>query len=251
MVGLVMEFPLGKRYTIVELVSATAVRVGGDATDAGNSNPNLTGILSDLFNIFWIVGPSDFLGTEAFTVLNTGTTYEMPEDFGDLDGPLTFKNDSVVGTEIDVTSELAIRRLAQTVQSTGRPRKAAVRPQIHDGRFAQRYDMLLWPEPDQKYDLEFRQVVVMPEIDATNPYPPGGALFGELYLSACLAEVDARINNNRNLRWQEFQERLAVMIEKDGATAHAETLGLGREDGGYFIAAHPKANSVTLNGVAV
>jgi hypothetical protein len=236
MVGLVMEFPFPevppRKYVITEVISGNAaVRVAGDATREG-SNDN-----------FLVVGPSDLAANDAFTVLNTGADYEMPEDFGGLDGPITFASDSWSST-VEITTETNIRRARQRLSGDGRPQLAALRPQIHDGKFTQRYDLLLWPTPDGKYTLEYRQIVVLPEIDEANPFPPGGAVYGELYLSACLALAQERIDDKRGLRWQEFQERLAAMIEVDAIAVGAEHLGRGYEEGSQGVRFLPKTQDV-------
>lgn len=245
MKGLTIEFPAeytgranDTKYAITEFVSTTEVRVAGDATgegqpEAGGSHPK-----------FLVVGPSDLAANDAFTVLNTGADYELPEDFGGLDGPLTFSSSSY-NNKVTITGESTIRNARQRLQSSGVPQMAAIRPQVHDGRFTQRYNLLLWPTPSGKFTLSYEQIVVLPEIDADNPFPPGGAAYGELYLAACLALTEQRINDRRGLRWDEYQERLAAMIEIDGIATGGENLGKGFEDGNRITRLIPRTQSVT------
>ncbi len=240
MVGLVIEFPkeytgreLDSKYVITEFVGTTSVRVAGDATQEGGSFPK-----------FLVVGPSDLAADDAFTVLNTGADYELPEDFGGLDGPLTFSSSSYLNT-IEITGESTIRNARQRLESSGVPQLAAIRPVLHDGRFTQRYELMLWPGPSGTYTLNYKQIVVLPEITESEPFPPGGAAYGELYLAACLALAEQRISDRRGLRWEEYQERLAAMIEVDGIATGAETLGIGHEDGRRFFRTIPQTLSVT------
>ncbi len=240
MVGLVVEFPkeyTGRqsdtKYAITEFVSTTSVRVAGDATSEGSAFPK-----------FLVVGPSDLAADDAFTVLNTGTDYELPEDFGGLDGPLTFSSSSYLNT-IEITGESTIRNARQRLESSGVPQLAAIRPVLHDGRFTQRYELMLWPGPSGTYTLNYKQIVVLPEITESEPFPPGGAAYGELYLSACLSLAEQRISDRRGLRWDEYQERLAAMIEVDGIATGAETLGIGHEDGRRSFRTIPQTLSVT------
>lgn len=242
MVGLVVEFPVrrfpppfdnGTKYVITEVVSTTSVRVAGDASAEG---PPWDGYL--------ILGPSDLAAGDTFTLLNTGAFYELPEDFGGLDGPITFTTTDY-SLAVTVVTEAMVRRAQQRDDSNGRPQIAAIRPVVHDGKFTQRYDILMWPTPDGKYTLNYRQIVVLPEIDEVNLFPPGGAAYGELYMAACLALATQRINDRRGLRWDEFQERLAAMIEVDAIATSAENLGKGFEEGRQGVRLVPQRGTVT------
>lgn len=220
MVGMALEFPFRlTKYAISAFVSTTQVRVAGDATGEGFPAGD-----------FFVVGPTDLAANDAFTVLNTGADYELDEDFGGMDGPITFEADTVASV-VKITSEANIRRARQRLDATGRPRWSAIRPQVHDGTFTQRHDLLLQPAPDGKYTLNFRQIVVMFELDEEHPFPPGGAAYGELYLAACLAVADEEISDRRLLRHDRFQERLETMMQMDGIAIAAEHLGPGYEDG--------------------
>lgn len=241
MVGLAIEFPVHEftppytstKYVIVEFVSSTSVRVGGNASAEA---PPFQGYL--------IVGPSDLSAGDTFTLLNTGSSYELPEDFGGLDGPITFTTTDY-SLAVTVVTEAMVRRAQQRDDSRGRPQMAAIRPVVHDGKFTQRYDILMWPTPDGKYTLNYRQIVVLSEIDETNLFPPGGATYGELYMAACLALAEQRINDRRGLRFDEFQERLAAMIEVDAIATSAENLGMGFEEGRQAVHLVPQRGTVT------
>jgi len=239
MVGLAIEFPLplgsSRKYAITEFVGTTSVKVAGNASSEGPPHQK-----------FLVVGATDLAADDAFTVLNTGGDYEFPVDFGGIDGPITFSADTVA-TEVMITTEANIRRARQALTGDGRPQMAAIRAQIHDGKATGRYDLLLYPgNPDGKYTFEYRQIVILPDVDEENPFPPGGAAYSELYLAACLSLADERINDRRGLRWNTFQERLAAMIEIDTVATGAEHLGRGFEDGSATgLRVIPKTLSVT------
>lgn len=221
MVGVAIEFiRTDNKYAIVEFVSATQVKVSGNATQEGYP-----------LGQFIVNGPTDLAADDAFTVVNTGGDYELPEDYGGMNGEITYSTDSLLRTIVIATRQM-IRIARQRDSSVGYPRIASIAPQLHDGRFTQRMIFSVYPIPDAKHTIEFEQTVILPKITADNPFPPGGAAFGDLYQAACLAEVESRVLNRvHGGRWTEFQEALARMIEFDNIGSGPEWMGRGYEEG--------------------
>ena len=91
------------------------------------------------------------------TVANT-STYELPADFAYMDGPLTLApSDYMLYPPIEILGEFQVRNLLQESQASSRPCKAAIRVKAPlDDNDATRYELLLWPLPDDVYTLQYR-----------------------------------------------------------------------------------------------
>lgn len=223
MEGNVIRFPrTGNKYAITKFTSTTVVEVAGAAdieeyTDGGDW--------------FMVVGPTDFAADDAFTVVNTGYSYELPEDFAAMDGPLTYAaGDSFY--QVEITSEVQIRSLRQASDSSGRPQYVAIRPKSYDPTTGHVFEMILWPKPSDKRVLTYRYQILYNQLDAEHKWPPGGPAYGDLYLASCLAMAEQRVKGQRGIRTAEFTERLAAMIDHDRKANRAEYIGPLRAVGG-------------------
>ena len=234
MKGLAIEFfVVGRKYAITEFVSTTSIRVAGDASQEGSP-----------LDQFFVVGPTDLAADDAFTVVNTGQDYEFDDNFGGIDGPVTFSvDDSTTYGQLTIraTSVISRARSRRSATDSGVPIIAAVVPQLHDGRFVQRMVLQLVPTPDAKYTLNFRQIMVQPDISEDVPYPPGGALYGELYKAACLAEIESEIRGVVNGTFRgTFVRLLASMIQVDVIGTAPEFIGRGYEEGAPSLSVSPR-----------
>ena len=91
------------------------------------------------------------------TVANT-STYDLPADFAYMDGPLTLApSDYMLYPPVEILGEFQVRNLLQESQASSRPTKAAIRVKAPlDDNDATRYELLLWPLPDDVYTLQYR-----------------------------------------------------------------------------------------------
>lgn len=226
MVGFVVQFHRsGNRYAITKYTSTTVVEVAG-AADVEE--------LDGLGQYFMVVAATSFAADDAFTVVNSGGDYELPTDYAAMDGPLTYPAGDG-SYEIEIVGEGQIRALRAHSDTTARPKLAAIRPKTYraERSAGQVFELVVWPNPSEKKTITYRYQILYNQINADYPYPPGGPLFGELYLASCLAVAEQRVINKRGLRTQEFQEKLAVMIDHDSRAHRSEFLGSMSPRSGY------------------
>lgn len=244
-VGLTMLFlDSGLRLRISKIVSsgvATYLSVGGTSPTAGP---------------YAILGPTDQAAGDTFTVRGTGMVYDLPDDFGAIDGDLTFGR-SEFFKSIPIVGEGQIRSLQQRNVSAGNPRFAAIRPLNNDGRSGQRFELLLWPSPDATYNLTYRYKVLAQKLSDTKPYALGGMAMGEVVMASCLAQAENHVNDERGVRQQKFLERLSAQVSADREAITPQFFGYNAD--GSDDANKPLSRSdlrdgftstvVTLNGV--
>lgn len=199
MVGLSLKFTTsGNSYTIKSYTSATVVLVKGDASGEAAQG--------------WSVDP---------TVLG----FRLPDNFGGLDTDITIEDNQTYYNTIKLTGEARMRALKQATSITSsRPRWAALRPEAPDAG-GQRWRLLIWPEPDQLYTLQYRYNINLETTTNDNDYPVGGLPFAELYLESCLAIAEQRIDDTATLHTERFMRCLLTAIERDNAQFAQEHFG--------------------------
>lgn len=216
MVGNVIRFPkTGNKYAITKFTSTTVVEVAGaaDVEEYGDGG-----------DWFMVVGPTDLAADDAFTLVNTGGDYELPDDFAAMDGPLTYaEGDSFC--QVEITSEVQIRSLRQASDSSGRPQYVAIRPKSYDATTGHVFELMLWPKSADKRVLSYRYQILYNQLDTEHKWPPGGPAYGDLYLASCLAMAEQRVKGQRGIRTAVFAERLAAMIDHDRKANRAELIG--------------------------
>jgi hypothetical protein len=184
--------------------------------------------------------------------------YDLPTDFADLDGPITFEpGNSMLATPIQVVGENEIRAELAVSSTVGRPRLAALRPKAIDETTWTKYELLFYPVPDDAYVLTYRYKVNVQALSATNLYPPGGAVHAETVLESCLAIAEQQKDGKPGVHTSKYAERLSASISADRMNNAPDTLGYNRDNSdqpmnywnsywGHGCGSTP----VTYNGVA-
>lgn len=189
--------------------------------------------------------------------------YDLPTGFVDIDGPLTFAPDErVIFPPIDLVPEYRIRQLFQRTTAAGRPTMGSVRMKPINPAGGTLYELILWPQPDDAYQLSFRYQVnpAAMENDACLPY--GGQQHAQTIIEACLAAAEELggmaagpvVNGPHAAK---FLECLIASVSLDRRTGSPETVGYNRdrsdrvgEGGEGFANWHDcDANLVTYNGL--
>ena len=166
-------------------------------------------------------------------------TYSAADNFGGLDGPMTFNTGSGK-REILVVGEGAIREMKAGYigSSTAPPRYVAVRP-ISTPLTGQRHQFLFFPNPDAVYIITYRYTVLMDKI-ATTQYPLGGMAHASTILASCryvaaLRVGDQELRMRRTVEWEQ-RLRASIMLDREGMVAdHVGYNGSGEMwgDDGY------------------
>lgn len=190
-----------------------------------------------------------FLRPVTVLLLTNGVAdYDMPGDFGGINGLLTYP-EWTASRPVIITSESDIRRLRQLRPQTGKPTHAAIRPKASDGTAAQMFEMALWPIPDAEIELTYRYYVLPEALSDEIPYPYGGAAHSETILESCLSIAEQRLNDQKGIHWEKFLQRLAASIQIDTKTTGADFLGYNADrSDNTVISTNNRFDTVTVNG---
>lgn len=200
MVGKNLVFTLtGNSYPIAGYTSSTVVTVTGDASAETD--------------------------TDTVTITSTGD-YDLPDDFGGIEGKITFDQDEAYRS-LPIVGEGSIRALRQNNVSAREPDRAAIRPKAYavSASEGQRFELMLWPVPDQVYNLTYRYNAIPNKISATNEYPLGGMIHGETILESCLAMAEHTMDDQQGIHAARFQELMAASIAFDRQAMTPEFFG--------------------------
>lgn len=165
--------------------------------------------------------------TTMLTTIAGADAQDLPDDFGGMDGNMTFASSQTLATAVRVTSESAIRdaRQGRSTSDTAIPYLAAIRPKPSDGSSGQRFEILFYPTPDAAYELSYRYNALQAALTVTRPYPLGGMVHSEMFMASILAMCDLRQNDTRGLHWEAFMERLAASVAHDRSIRQPEYFG--------------------------
>ncbi len=177
--------------------------------------------------------------------------YTLPDDVAGVDGVMTFEADQgwVALQQMDSTRIRELRqRTYQSEISSGRPRYFALRPLKVEGVVGQRYEMMVWPEPNKEYVMDYRYEVLPQKLSDTSPYPYGGGKHGETIIESCLAVAESRADDEQGNHQRKFMERLTASVEADARLTRPEMLGYNGDgsDGREF---RLRNADVTVGGV--
>lgn len=155
------------------------------------------------------------------SLLENAREVHLPDDFNGIDGPITV---TVQQQPVTVqwwpvkTTNPGLLRVQQTnfPNMTGRPLMAAEEPIKGTGpNQGQRFKLHVFPMADQDYTLQFTYSVLPDAINASNPYPYGGATHAETFLESCLACAEEKLDDMQGVHAAAFERRLIASIAQD------------------------------------
>ena len=178
--------------------------------------------------------------------------YDLPGDFGGIEGPLTFSPDQAFHS-IRIVGEAWVREKRETTYATGgytgRPTHAAIQVQPTDGTSGQRHRIMFWPSPDGVYDLTYKYLALPDKLSAESPYPYGGMAHFETLVESCLALAETRMDDEMGIHNQLFIKQLAASISLDARHQRAEFLGYNRDGSDGRGLAYPRSRAVTFDNI--
>ncbi len=151
--------------------------------------------------------------TKPFSVAGDGD-FRLPDDFGGIEGPLTFTQAEGY-PEIPIRSSQEIRSLRQRSVASGRPYLAAIQVGSADGTDGQRFDLKLYPTPDGEYNLTYEYNALKNRLTPAAPFPLGGMAYGDVIKESCLAEAELKEEDGPGVHAQAFAIKLATAISFD------------------------------------
>lgn len=159
-----------------------------------------------------------FLRPTASLTLESGKqTILLPDDFGGLDGDIVVLQTSGTHQPIRVVGEGYLRKCyGQSPDQTGSPMAAAL--SWRKGTTAdrsQRCDLLVFPEADAAYTLQFRYTLLPNALTDDRPYAYGGAAHADTIRASCIAAAELGQDEVMGVRHENFLRRLAMSISID------------------------------------
>lgn len=190
-----------------------------------------------------------------FTTAADVYRYNLPSDFGHVDGHLLHDDATVSYPPLRIVNESMFDQLkAQNPAVTGLPTMGAVRARRTDVA-EQQYELLLYPTPGDEYDMKLGYHVNPEMISDDMPHLPGGPAMARAIKYACLAEMGHLVDDSARLE-AVYQDALAAAISYD-SRQDGGFLGINsdpdsdREDMDRHYRTHnPNAFAVTIDGSA-
>ena len=191
--------------------------------------------------------------TAASYTLRHDGNYDLPDDFGGLEGDMVYAEGSYK-PNVRIIGEGKIRSLRSGTTSRTYPQFVAIRPKKQTvTTTGQRFELMFFPIPSVTNTLSYR-MLVLPEllVTSTITHPYGGAMHSETILASCLAAAESSEDEIRGVKWQEFMDRLAASIQIDKKMISAEHFGYNRDNSDSAHSSgsrrHPQTFLVTYNG---
>lgn len=190
------------------------------------------------------------------TTEDAKNTYDLPESFAHLLGPLTYVPGTAMYPPVIEISEHQIRIWQQSTTATGQPTHVAILPKpLDEGTGGTRYEALLWPTPDSAYGLNYRCALNPDLLAAGNSFPFGGQPHAQTVLESCLAAAEVVGGMKSREHYQRFLVCLQASIGHDRRVNSPQTLGSASEwdqESRTWGTRHDwSAQLVTYNGAVV
>ena len=164
--------------------------------------------------------PWEFLKPKASLTLESGTrVVDMPDDYGGMEGLVMIG--AVGQTDFQSIKQMTAERIRElfglTPDLTGTPQVVAIEWSKNIAADqGQRAQMLVYPEADTDYTLEFQYYLQPDALTATRPYPYGGSRHAETIKAACLAAAELDLNGGGDGKREDFYlKRLGTSIMED------------------------------------
>ncbi len=153
------------------------------------------------------------------TAANT-SDYDAPDDFGSLDGEMTFSSTDGLFRPVQQVGEGDIRRWRQGNTNSGIPMFVGVQPvAATTATEGQRFKFLLYPSPAGVYTLTYPYHAYQGMLSGSFPYPLGGMQHSQTILEICLAMAEERLFDAPGIHVAAAQERLKASIARDRQNA--------------------------------
>ena len=194
--------------------------------------------------------------TDTSVSITSGSTYkvvqvdyDLPTNFGGLDGPLIFKPGNLAfHTSVPLVGEYQIPEGRQRWDIVSFPQIAALKQKAQDSTYGSRWAITFYPSPDRAYQLVGR-VKYDPAPLTAGKYPMCGSSHYETALLACLSLVKP------NEYVSPYQMALAASITMDQSEMAPENIGTNSDRSDNYRNGEWRQSwrltDVTFNGVTM
>lgn len=153
-------------------------------------------------------------------------TYDLPEDFAIIHGPLTFAPDTTtLYPPVEIVGEEYLRYRRQHTAASARPSVAAVAPKAAGPDGQTRYELSLYPTPDSTYSLHYRYMINPDLLADEVTLPIGGQMHAQTVLEASLSAAEEMRGVGEGLHTRRFLECLRASVGHDRKVMAPDTLG--------------------------
>mgnify|MGYP003134666455 CR=1 FL=1 len=172
---------------------------------------------------------------DTFSIAADGN-YRLADDFAGVNGTIQYEDDTSYRPEIQPVNVIQIYDMRQgSTVSTGAPNFYAVDAvDPIDATVGQRYNLLVYPEPDSIYTVRFKGQINPNLITAINKYGLGGMPHSLTFKESCLAVAERKLDDTMGIHQQSFMSCLAASISHDKKNFGADSVGfnlVGRRSG--------------------
>jgi len=134
--------------------------------------------------------------------------YALPEDFLGMLGSLTYTENSGQRV-IEEIPDSKMRALYSKGNASGPPVYFSTRT------IKGTYALVLYPNPDQQYTVQFPYSFRPGTISSSSPTPLGGPPHAETILESCLAAAEKTLDDTEQVHAKRFAERLVASLKYD------------------------------------
>jgi hypothetical protein len=171
--------------------------------------------------------PSSAFSSDTFVLTHDGN-YILPDDFGILEGTLSYPRNGVY-PPLRKVSEGIIRQLRSYSDFASPSYYFAIRTKSSPtATTSSRQELMLFPRPSSEIVFSYSYMVLMNKLSTLNPYPYGGMIHSETILEPILSIMEERGDNVQSIHKGKFAERLIASIAKDQENG-PDTLGLNTD----------------------
>lgn len=225
MLGASMAFDTsGNSYEIDSYVSATVVRVLGDASAE----------------------------TGDITITPTGD-YSLPDDYGGIVGDFHIIGQDQTFIRVRRRGVGQIQNLRANYIYNSTPTQYAIVPRVMTGARGQRQAVMMYPTPDKLYTLTYRYSILPDTLSTSFPYPRGIEAHSQTLRAACLAEVE--MDKGGGVGYEEkFLSLLVASINRDRRDNMPDNIGQNRDRSTFnteFYYDRTLGATITRNGVDI
>jgi hypothetical protein len=172
--------------------------------------------------------------TKAFSISSNGA-FTLPVDFeSPQSSTLTIMDQSGYPDVPLVEERMVTSMQAQNPDTTGYPQMAAIRWGTSDGTALQGQELVVWPYPDDHYQVALPYLAQPQCMSASTDYPMGGPEFADILLSFVLAICEEAKIGRRGDRWAEAIDKCRVAAHRDRSRHHNFIAGHMRPDAGSY-----------------
>lgn len=158
-------------------------------------------------------------------------SYVLPSDFSMLEEAPTYApNDETLWPPFNVTGAELLRYRLQQDSTSGRPLECAVQVASVTEAVGTRYELLVWPVPDDEYVIQLPYKINPTIPGADESVPLGGQPHERTVIAACMAECEVFDEFSDGKAEGLFQAALAASIAHDHRSVMPFNLGVNGDN---------------------